>query len=469
MRIYLTCIWTAVLLFAITFQAMARVKLPAIFNDGMVLQQKASVPVWGKAESGQRVTVRGSWSEKKYSVVADANGNWKVSVKTPGAGGPFELYVNDGTELVIKDVLIGEVWLCSGQSNMNMSLNGYSKQPVHNADSIASHADYPTIRYYRISSAMSRTPEDDCPAKWSRVDPSAVRSFSAVAYQFATLLDKQLHVPIGIIQTAYGGTTVEAWMDSVTLSKVADIPALKAKYLDTMDKKAPYLVFNAMIHPIIGYGIKGALWYQGESNKDRPEVYATWFTEMVKSWRKFWGQGNFPFYYAQISPYKYNGKHQSAYLREAQVQSLDLIPNSGMVITLDIGSNEFIHPPDKTTVAERFSYWALSKQYDVPGLAIMGPVYKKMKKDGNTIRLVFDHTGTGLTSFGKELKNFEIAGEDKVFYPASAIISGKNEIVVKSDSVAHPVAVRYGFKDWVVGDLFNIEGLPASSFRTDAW
>lgn len=471
MRTNLIRVLAVVLLVSIASRGMAQVEHPSVFSDGMVLQQKASVPIWGKATGGQWVTVNGSWSEKKYSTRADDNGHWKLMVRTPPAGGPYELHIDDGSQRVIKDVLIGEVWLCSGQSNMNMSLNGYKDQPVQKADSIVANASYPMIRFFRVPSAQSDEEQYNCKAAWVKAEEKSVRSFSAVAYQFATILYSKLNIPVGIIQSAYGGTKAEAWMDAVTIAKFPDIIKLKSGFAaDTvLNKHKPGVLYNAMIYPIAGYGIKGALWYQGESNKDKPEVYASWFTAMVKGWREQWGQGKFPFYYAQIAPYKYSGNLQAAFLREAQLKSLHTIPNSGMVVTLDIGTNKIIHPPDKTTVAQRFSYWALSQQYGLKNLSPTGPAYKKMKRDGSEVRLVFEHTGAGLSSFGKELNNFEIAGVDKIFYPATAVIAGKKEIIVKSDRVAQPVAVRYAFKDWVVGDLYNMEGLPASSFRTDDW
>jgi len=448
-------------------QAYADITLPALFSDGMVLQQQTMVPLWGTSD-GTSVDVTTSWNQKAYHVNVNQDGTWRLTVKTPKAGGPYEIHLNDGDEKVLKEVLIGEVWLASGQSNMGMRVGNLPKDTVLHAGKLIAEAGNPLIRLFRLPVNQSVHPLDDCDAKWTVPDSASVSAFSAVAYQFALNLQHELNVPIGIVQSAYGGTQVQAWMDSTTLNTFPELSGQPVPQKIT--KNTPTVLFNAMINPILGYGIKGAIWYQGEGNRATADRYADWFAGMVRGWRQRWGQGDFPFYYAQIAPFKYDGMHQSAYLREAQLNAANRIPNAGMVVTMDVGSENTIHPPDKTTVAGRLSNLVLAQTYKKKRGEVYGPELKRMRKvDGEGIRLYFDHVADGLTDSGRGLQCFEIAGEDRVFYPAQARIVSKNEVVVTCQQVAKPVSVRYAFKDWVAGDLYNSAGLPASSFRTDDW
>lgn len=446
--------------------AYADIKLPAVFSDGMVLQQQATVPIWGTSD-GQTVYITTSWSEKKYHVQVDDQGAWRLMIKTPKAGGPYEIYLNDGNEVVLSDVLVGEVWLASGQSNMNMRVAGSRKDNVLHSKKLIGEAGNPQIRLFRVPTNQSVHPLDDCNAVWTQPDSASVSAFSAVAYQFALNLQQELGVPVGIVQSAYGGTKVQAWMDSTTLNS---FPELAGKPLpQKITKNTPTVLFNAMINPILGYGIKGAIWYQGEGNRVTADRYTDWFAGMVHGWRQRWRQGKFPFYYAQIAPFKYDGTHQSAYLREAQLNAATDIPNAGMVVTLDVGLESTIHPPDKTTVANRLSNVALSETYKKERGEVFGPTFTRMKVNGRIARLRFDHVADGLTASTQTLNHFEVAGADHVFYPAEAHITGKDEVAISAQQVDKPVSVRYAFKDWVVGDLYNSVGLPASSFRTDEW
>lgn len=455
--------------------AFGLIKLPAIFQDGMVLQQSTKVAFWGTTDPSKPVRIETSWNQETYEVKADAEGNWKLKVKTPVAGGPYTVQLDDGDKRTLRDVLIGEVWICSGQSNMAMPVKGFSKQPILGSAELIKNAKNPNIKLFRIPTAQSLSPLQACNAAWESADAASVSLFSAVGYQFATMLQKKLNVPIGIIESAYGGTKVQAWMEQASVQK---FPELQKELQAESDKRTskgkvtkntPTVLFNAMINPILGYTFRGALWYQGEGNRTQASHYAAWFAEMVHSWRKLWNQGEFPFYYVQIAPYKYDGQNESAFLREAQLKALSLIPNSGMAITLDIGSKQTIHPPQKTKVTERLVNLALSEVYGQSHIDTEGPLYKGMKTKRNIVTLSFKNTAEGLTSSGKELTNFEIAGADRVFHPAVAEISGKDWITVSSEEVQHPIAVRYAFKDWVLGDLYNTAGLPASSFRTDHW
>jgi len=447
--------------------AAAEIELPAVIGDGMVLQQRANVPLWGTAD-GQTVTVITSWNQKKYQARVNGSGVWRLHVETPQAGGPYEIHLNDGDKKVLKDVLIGEVWLASGQSNMGMRVGNSPKDTVLHAGKLMAEAGYhPTIRLFRVPVNSAVHPLGDCDAEWTVPDSASVSAFSAVAYQFALNLQDELDIPIGIVQSAYGGTQVQAWMDSTTLNSFPELAGQPVPH--NITKNTPTVLFNAMINPILGYGIRGAIWYQGEGNRATANRYADWFADMVSGWRQRWGQDDFPFYYVQIAPFKYDGKHQSAYLREAQLDAANRIPNTGMVVTMDVGSQSTIHPPDKTTVASRLSNLALARTYGMNRHEVDSPELKRIKTDGARVYLYFDHVGDGLTDSGSGLRCFEIAGEDRVFYPAEAHIVSKGEIRVTCRQVTKPVSVRYAFKDWVVGDLFNSVGLPASSFRTDDW
>lgn len=456
------------LLLAILFftNVHAEIRLPSIFNDGMVLQQQTIVSLWGTSDA-RSISVTTSWSGKKYLAQVDDNGAWRLLVETPKAGGPYEIHLNDGSETVLRDVLIGEVWLASGQSNMGMKVGNPPRDTVLHAEKLIAEAGNPLIRLFRVPVKHAVHPMDNCDAEWAVPDSASVSAFSAVAYQFALNLQRELGVPIGMVQSAFGGTQVQAWMDSATLNSFSELAGRPTPQKVT--KNTPTVLFNAMIHPILGYGIKGAIWYQGEGNRTTANRYADWFAGMVHGWRQRWGQGDFPFYYAQIAPFKYDGKHQSAYLREAQLNAVGNIRNAGMVVTLDIGLENTIHPPDKTTVANRLSNLALAKTYKKERGEVLSPGLKHMKVDGETVRLYFYHVAAGLTDSGRGLQCFELAGEDRVFHRADARIVAKDQIVVTCRQVVRPVSVRYAFKDWVVGDLYNTEGLPAPSFRTDNW
>jgi len=445
----------------------ANVTLPAIFGSGMVLQQKESIKIWGKAKANANVLISPSWNAKVYTVKVDRNGAWQTGVTTPVAGGPYSITFNDGTKLVLSDVLIGEVWLCSGQSNMEMPVKGFGNQPILNSNDMLLDAEEPGVRLFRIEKNMSRTPLDGLTNKWEHTNASTVKEFSAVGYQFARILQQKLKVPVGIIQCAYGGTDIEAWMTKNSLLDFSDFknPPDTAKLI----KNDPAVLFNGMLNPIIGFNIKGTLWYQGENNRVNPQTYAKKMAAMVKDWRTQWGIGEWPFYYVQIAPNVYKDhKEDIPLLYEAQAKAMTLIPNSGMAVSVDAGSQATIHPPNKTIIAKRLAYWALAKTYGKEGIAFMGPIYKSLKITDDKAILSFDNIALGLTAYDQKLISFELAGDDKIFHPADAVISGKT-VVVKSIAVKKPVAVRYAFKDNAVGNLYNVEGLPLGPFRTDNW
>ncbi|MGC3978068.1 MAG: sialate O-acetylesterase [Paludibacteraceae bacterium] len=462
------------------FASQATVKLPSIFSDGIVLQQNSKVAIWGKATPKSTVTVQTTWNNSTYTAKVTSDSTWRVNVVTLGAGGPYAISISDGNPVKINNVLLGEVWLASGQSNMEMPLKGFKDQPVKDSEHYISQSKNDQIRFFDVENVSWKRPLDNCNGQWKSANPTNAVNFSAVAYLFAQNLYNQLNVPVAIIESDWGGTPVEAWMNGETLDGYAAVKVPKESNTSNTDKKTPAGLYNAMIHPLVGYGIKGVIWYQGEQNRDNPALYLKLFPAMVKQWRSEWGIGDFPFYYAQIAPYIFkkttnlpdNIKElmpKVPVLRETQLLSEKKIKNSGMAVLLDVGEEKTIHPSDKKSVADRLFYFAKAKTYNFKDTKYASPVYSKMKTDKNKIILSFENVEEGLMFKDGISQNFEIAGADQVFYPAKARIMSGNEIAVWADNVTKPVAVRYAFKAWVVGDLFNSAGFPASSFRTDKW
>lgn len=500
----------AAVLFLSVLQAAADVKLPAIISDNMVLQQKAEVAIWGWADPGEKIEVQGDWQWfQKEKTVADENGRWQVKLKTPSAGGPHTVTVKGNNRIVIQNVLIGEVWLGSGQSNMEMKLSSTA-----NANEEIAAAKFPRIRLFTVPRTVSQAPADNCSGAWVECSAETVPGFSAVAYYFAKKIHSELNVPVGMIHSSWGGTPAEAWTPEKTLAaepefdpvlktwkqELADYPVKQAEYekaLKVWEKEnveqqqrggkpvrkptAPRgpenprcfsVLYNGMIHPLIPYTLKGAIWYQGESNAGRAYQYRKLFPAMITSWRILWGQGDFPFYFVQLANYQKTKADPVddnwAELREAQTMTL-LLPKTGMAVTIDIGDEKTIHPLNKKEVGERLARWALAKDYG-RDVVFSGPVYKSMKADGGKIILTFDHIDGGLAAGnGAPLKQFAIAGADKNFVWADAEIAG-DTVVVKSPQVQDPVAVRYAWQMNPQGcNLYNKAGLPASPFRTDSW
>ena len=460
------CLCTFLFFFIIDIKA--EIKLPAIFGDNMVLQQQTDAAIWGKASPNKRVSVTTSWNRKSYSTTADNEGKWKLKVATPVAGGPYQITISDGKMLKLNNVLIGEVWVCSGQSNMQMTLLGYKNQPILGANKAIATSKNENIRLFTVKRERSLEPMDDFTGDWKLCEPQNVADFSAAAYFFGKMINEALDVPVGLICSSWGGTRIEPWMSEEKL-KQFDWVELPGDDLKEAQHQTPTSLYNKMIHPMVGYALRGGLWYQGEANRNEPKEYEKLMPGLVENWREVWDIGDFSFYYAQIAPYFY-GKDalNSAFIREAQLKASTAIPNMGMVSLMDVGEEFCIHPADKEVVGERLAYLALANTYGIKGFEWSGPVLKEMTVDGSIAKLTFDHATHGLTSYGKELEHFEIAGENQRFFPAKAFITGEG-INVYSPSVGKPVAVRYAFKDFVVGDLFNTEGLPASSFRTDDW
>lgn len=452
----------------------------ALFNDHMVLQQHARVPIWGWDSPETHISVTVSWDGRSYGATSDREGKWMVSVETPGAGGPYTFTIKGSGMVTVSDVLIGEVWLASGQSNMSMPLKGYYGQPIEGSNHAILDARNKTIRYINVPAMSAYKPRDRFYASWVPASPSTAGDCSAVAWFFASFLQEHLgNIPIGIINASFGGSSVEAWMPPQACTLFEDIPVPLASD-DTSEwiNNVPTVLYNGMIHPLAGFGIKGVLWYQGESNIFNVPRYAPSVVAMVSAWRQEWDQGEFPFYFAQIAPYDYTDwnfftpqwPEISAYLREAQLKSEKMIPNSAMAVLLDLGEEHQIHPARKKEAGERLALLALAKTYGWTGFEYESPEYDSLEVQGDKAILHFTKLSNGLTSYEKPLSLFEIAGENNVFVKAQATLDGdKGTVTVSSPLVSEPKAVRYAFKNFVHAELFGVGGLPVSSFRTDNW
>lgn len=633
-----------VLLFSLLVSAAsAKLTLPALFADHMVLQQQANVPVWGLANPGQQIVLSGSWSDAKVTTRADQKGAFMVKIKTPAAGGPYTLTVTADQTITFQDVMIGEVWICSGQSNMEMPVQGWPGADLDNSSQEIENADYPAIRLFTVARNISLFPRSSCEGSWSRCAPASVASFSAAAYFFGRELYRKLKVPIGLIHSSWGGTVAEAWTSNAALRTLGDfdstlntldsiaphIKSVEAKYkteqsvwkkalahietaytqagykdsdwkemkvpttwedagypnldgivwfrkkvnipakwageslqielgpiddndityfngqrigstenwmaprsynipgnlikqgentiairvtdvqgnggidgvpgdlkiypknaaadqalslsgnwkykiaftkhsepLITQNANNPSVLYNGMLAPLIPFCIRGAIWYQGESNVGRAAQYAKLFPTLIRNWRDQWQQGNFPFYYVQIAPYKYGATGRtSAALRDAQRTTLTL-PNTGMVVSADIGDTANIHPANKQEIGRRLALWALSATYRKKDIVPSGPLFQGIKIQGNKAIVSFAYARGGLIAKGGPLEHFEIAGKDGKFVPATATIQN-DAVIVRAAQVTHPVIVRYCWTDTAIPHLYNKSGLPASTFISD--
>ena len=510
----------ATLLLGMSSHALAEVQLHPIFGDHMVIQRDMKAPVWGTASPGEAVTV--TFDDMKKSTKAGRDGKWRVDLDPTHAGGPFELTVKGENTITLTDVMVGEVWVCSGQSNMQWTV-----KQADNPDEEIAAANHPNIRLLWINRAVRGLPTDEMEGGWARCSPESVPTFSAVGYFFGRHLHKELDIPIGLISTSWGGTRAEAWTSMKTLEadstfkpilerweeefsnhpkNVQAVVASIAEWLEQANQaeqdgnaipETPKLnlpadprssqhrpagLFNAMIHPLLPFAIQGAIWYQGESNAGRAYQYRKLFSAMITDWRQWWGQGDFPFLFVQLAnferhtpgePIKEKGKGDPgesgwAELREAQAMALDL-PNTGMAVTIDIGTSHDIHPGNKQDVGKRLALWALKHVHDKDG-AYSGPLYESATFEDGKATITMSHTFGGLTAKGgNSLEGFAVAGKDKKWVWAEAKIVGEDEIVVWSEDVKEPVAVRYAWANDPVCNLYNKAGLPASPFRTDDW
>jgi len=460
----------------------AKVKLPSILGDNMVLQQKSAVKFWGWAAENAKIKIKTSWSKETFTTTADSKGNWLLKVNTPDAGGPFQIIVSDGEALTLNNIFIGEVWFCSGQSNMEMPMRGFDRQPVKGGNNVIAKANPKVpIRMFTTDSKdgnwvrqFNKNPQLDCQGQWLDNSPENVANISAAAYYFARYVQDVLDVPVGIIVSSWGGSIVEAWMsrEAIEPFKEIDLSILKNDSEVKKPQATPCVLFNAKIAPLTNFTIKGFLWYQGESNRKNADLYAKLMPAFVGDIRQKWNIGEFPFYFVQIAPFNYEGADSAsaARLREVQLQNMKEIPNSGMVTTMDIGHPVFIHPVDKETVGERLALWALGATYGRKGFGYAPPVYKALEKKDKKIYIDFTNAEKGIYPMWTALKGFEIAGEDHVFYPANAEIeTATTRLVVWSEKVPVPVAVRYAYKNFVEASIFGLAGIPVAPFRTDNW
>ena len=457
----------------LSFSVSAKVKLPQFFSDNMVLQQQTECNIWGKADANKNVIIITSWDNDEYVAKADSKGDFKVKVKTPKAGGPYYIAFSDGSEMLeLNNILIGEVWICSGQSNMEMLMKGYKSQPVEGAAEELLSCNDKELRLFYGKRLASLVPQQDLTGSWLPANAASVREFSATAYFFGKALRKTLGVPVGLICTAFGGSACEAWMAAEWLKAFPKVQqTITEEDVKKLQQRCPTALYNGQLKPLIGYGIRGAIWYQGEDNVPRYDYYAPLLKTMVEGWRSEWKQGDFPFYYCQIAPYDYSqiDWKDSQYLREQQLKAETMISNARMAVLMDAGLEYGIHPRKKRQAGERLAILALSNTYKVKGLPEFA-TYKEVTFQNDTAVVSFDRSKewvyfeNGPTTG----KNFEVAGSDRVFHPATKAWVSRNHVYVVCDEVKQPVAVRYAFKDWVEGDLMH-DGLPVSSFRSDNW
>ena len=461
----------------LAFGASAKVVLPKVLGSNMVLQQNADVNLWGKADADAKVTVKVSWDKAKIKTKADENGNWAVKVATPaGSFDKYTISISDGEEIVLENVMIGDVWITSGQSNMEMPVKGWDRQPVENAkDYILSAAKYADqIRMFTVPRARSYNEDkEDCVGgEWFCAAPKSVAEMSAVAYLFAYNLVGKVDFPIGIITSNWGGTRIESWMPIKALEDVLSKEQLEHKH--KIHSIKPSELYCAMIAPIRKYNARGFLWYQGCSNLGDIDHYDIMQARMVQQWREDWGdkENKMPFYFTMIAPHSYGNSRAIAYplFVECQQRALANIPNCAMAATTDTGEEVCIHPAKKNEVGERMAAFALRDLYGQGGVDVVAPTYESMRVDKNTAIVTLKNVGVGIQpGYGKWVKGFEVAGADKVFHPANAHVSGHRELRVWSDKVQEPVAVRYAFRNYIPCDLTNIIGIPVPPFRTDNW
>ena len=465
--------WVFYIILSIDLSAQ-QFEINKIFDNNMVLQRHTDVSLWGKTKPGTKLNIFTSWNNKKYSGISDKNGKWKIPITTDSTGGPYLIKISSKDYTVIlKNILLGEVWLCTGQSNMEMPLRGFMGQSVKGGNrEISLASKYKNIRLFQAKQAISDLPADELSIwhSWSEVSSKSISDFSAVGWFFGKLLNDALNdVPIGLIQIDWGGTPAELWMSKKAMSKFPEIS--QDSILVTSSHYGPLKpsrIFNAMIHPVSNLKFKGVLWYQGESNVKRQENYEQIFSGLIKDWREQFSF-NFPFYFVQIAPYYYYNKN-SAVLREAQLKTMQTVKNTGMVVSLDVGEQYKIHPGKKKEIGERLAYWALAKDYGFNGLSYKAPEYKNLMIKDSLAFVYFDSKELAESSVDQLKECFEIAGDNRVFYPANAQVKeSKDYVEVWSSKVKKPVAVRYCFKNWCIGKLYGTNELPVSSFRTDDW
>lgn len=470
--------FSLVLLFAILFSfgINAKVTLPAHFGDGMVLQQKSSVPMHGTATAGAKVTINASWAKKAVVTTADANGTWSATLSTPAYGGPFTITVSDGKPLTLSNVLVGEVWVCAGQSNMEMPMKGFRGQPTHGtADMILSASPRLKIRLLQQKNDWATTEKPEIePVKWTEAETDAVAEFSAVGYVFGKTIYDALDVPVGLIQCDWSMSTIETWMPRTTFE--AKFPEISLPAVDGKDfgwiQGTPTLAWNAMVAPWKGFPVAGVIWFQGEANTANAERYSRLFPAMVADWRAHFGNNDaMPFFYAQLAPWNDGDCRGTRWadFRQMQNELLKSVPNSGMVTIGDLGDSIFIHFPKKIEVGKRFAYLALDKAYGRKGIKSQAPIAKCCTPDSPTSVIIeFEGGEDGLTPENAVLSGFELVDAFGDVHEAKAqILNSDKKVRVWTDWLQYPVEVRYGYHNYYESSLFNNAGLPAAPFSME--
>lgn len=444
--------------------AIADIRLPNIIGSHMVLQQKSNVKLWGWASPGEKIKIKLSWDATIYEVKTTNDAKWLTEIKTPEAGGPYSITLEGNNSILLEDILIGEVWVCGGQSNMEWS----GTQNLQQSKDEAPNANNNKIRFFYVPKSTSLFPQDNVEAKWVVCSPEEMMKFSAIGYFFGKDLNEKLKMPIGLINSNWGGTPAETWTPEYVIenSSIIKKGAEELKPAQNWPHKTA-LAYNAMIYPLTNFSIAGAIWYQGESNTGTYYAYEPLFTGMIDAWRQQWNK-NFPFYFVQIAPFTYGFKNVGALLRETQTKAANH-PNTGMVVITDlIPDTTNIHPTLKKEVSKRLSDLALNKTYGYTAIPCQSPIYTTHTIEKGKVKVEFSNAQNGLISKGSEISSFEIAGSDKVFLPAQAKIEG-NSVLVYNKSMKNPVAVRFAFNNTAIPNLFNKEGLPVNLFRTDNW
>jgi sialate O-acetylesterase len=451
------------LLLLIHIMAKANITLPAVIGSNMVLQQQSSARFWGWGNANEKVFITPSWNNSTDSATVTGDGKWQVNIATPKAGGPYNIIIKGGNSITLTNILVGEVWVCSGQSNMEY--NYYWGLPDIQQE--LPHAANANIRFFNIPRTTALYPQEDCRAQWTVCDSNTIKSFSGVGYFFGKRLNQALDVPVGLINASWGGTPAEVWMQEQAVNSDSLLKQGAAKLSPTpWWPVSPGLCFNGMIAPVTPYAIAGAIWYQGEGNTTAPEYYERLFPAMIRNWRQQWNK-EIPFYYVQIAPYTYGNKPVGALIQEAQLKTLSL-PNTGMAVISDLVTDTSdIHPKNKRDVGLRLANLALENTYRKKFPAT-SPVYKKIEVKKDKVVIAFNHVYTGLVVKGKAVTPLLIAGDDQIFYPAESKVEG-DRLTAWSKKVKNPVAVRYAFGNTAIGNLFSREGLPVSPFRTDHW
>lgn len=448
------------------------VRLPAIFGNNMVLQQDTQVRLWGWCDPGEKIRIKGSWQWLGQSVRGDEQGRWQAKLSTPVAGGPHTLVFKGKNRVELGNIMIGEVWFCSGQSNMEMGVG-----LANNSDAELAAAQFPQIRIFDVEKVAGDTSFNDIKGVWKVCTPQTLAEdgwggFSATAYYFGRALHRELGVPVGLVDNSWGATRIEPWIPPEGFQAVPELLPLYESRLETAElgqwsePQRPASIYNGMVEPMVPFTIKGAIWYQGESNVGEGTLYRLKMEALITGWRTIWDQGNFPFYFVQIAPWEGYQPGDLPQLWQAQLAALS-IPNTGIALTQDIGDLQDIHPKNKQEVGRRLALLALARTYSRDEVD-SGPVYSAMEIEGSGIRLSFDQAFGGLSVTGAIIRHFTIAGEDQRFVPAQAVMDGQT-IVVSSDRVANPVAVRFGWSKDAVTNVHNAAGLPLAPFKTADW